>query len=143
MPRKCEQSLQGYPGLKFHSAVEPPNGKAADCTVGTTPMAQYVSVTNASLLRYKVSFTSRCDATHLHYPEAPEDIPDNTWIDSFSVPFRWDTGARKSSTDTKIAARSTSPSASDRDIEIELSCIATGYAAVGPFVLTLQVDAQG
>jgi hypothetical protein len=165
MQRKCEAADgDSFPGLIFHSRIEaPPRGQ--DCVVTSTPSTQYVSVTNESMLKYTVDFSSVCDENSLEYvydgdeaarfvyvdeegQEVPADDDDLDrvgkqflWDGSFKALVRWDDRARTSSASPSlIKAQPRRLSEPDREVVVTFTCSAGRYARIGPFTLELRVD---
>jgi hypothetical protein len=136
---KCDgEPQERYPGLRLSSAIETRDGS---CHVrSSTPARHTITVTNASLLTYGISYRSTCDKAYLRYISADDEGDAHVWEGGFTAPYRWDGEPRASSDEALLAAKSGKAAASNREVGVVINCKAPTYAVVGPFQVLLQVD---
>jgi hypothetical protein len=142
MTRKCEGVPgESYPGLFLSSKIS----AGRKCALTPDNAVEHsITVANASTLTYEIACRSVCDKGYLDYAtNGSNPAESNVWSSSFSAPWRWDSGPRKSGDSARIQAKSGMPARPNREVNVEINCTAPGYAAVGQFRILLQVDHEG
>jgi len=142
MTKKCEGVPgESYPGLFLSSKISA--SRRCALTPGN-PVEHSITFANASTLTYEVACRSTCDKDYLEYATNGKNPSDsNVWSSSFSAPWRWDSGPRKTVDTALIQAKSGMYARPNREVNVEINCKAPDYAAVGSFRILLQVDHEG
>lgn len=141
--KKC-QGVPGdsYPGLVLFSKIHT-NGRACGLRPNE-PVDHSITALNASTLTYEIECRSVCDKDYLQYVRDDADPEaSNIWKSSFSAPWRWDRGPRRSEDSARIEAKTGMRAKLDREINVEVVCKSPQYDPIGPFRILLQVDHEG
>jgi len=135
--KKCEGTLpNSYPGVAFDSAIQTASG---GCVVTGQERAHHtITISNHSLLPYRVDFESKCDYKYLAYLGCN---PPENWTGVIDAPPRWEYGPRESSDSKELCVTATAAAARDRSVIVDIYCERRrGGSRSGPFQILLQID---